>query len=181
MQKNSAQFVAYVIAVLMFMTGILYVSVAYGENNESVEKQTSELKDHSGTSSAQREAESKESEIKENDRNIATSEKVGSVGVGTILETMFFSSVGVAYVPVGAWMIGSKDKSTKPYIIALIGSVSLIAFYVATRTLNIPMIGLQDDVGLPDIASKVLQGTIVAASAYMIPIITKTRKAEKLV
>lgn len=114
MQKNSAQFVAYAIAVLMFMTGILYLSVAYGENNESVEKQTSELKDHSGTSSAQREIESKESEIKENGRNLATSEKVGSEGVGPILETMFFSSVGVAYVPVGAWMIGSKDKSTKP-------------------------------------------------------------------
>lgn len=179
MQKNSAQFVAYAIAVLMFMTGIVYLTVAYGENNESVEKQTAELKDHAGTSSAQRESE--ESEMNENDRNIATNEKGEQKGTGPILETMFFSSVGVAYFPVGIWMISNKDKSAKPYTIALIGSVSLIAFYVATRTLNLPMIGLQDDIGFTDIASKVLQGAIIATSVYMIPIITKTRKAEKLV
>ena len=41
------------------------------------------------------------------------------------------------------------------------------------------MIGIQDDVGTPDLTAKVLQGAIVAVSAYMLATIARFRKTEK--
>jgi hypothetical protein len=50
---------------------------------------------------------------------------------------------------------------------ALIGSGALIIFYILTRTINIPSIGLQTDIGTIDIVTKVLQGIIIFLSAYI--------------
>ncbi len=56
-------------------------------------------------------------------------------------------------------MLENKYYSKIPYIIAIIGSIALIAFYISTRTMNIPSIGVQDDIGTTDILSKVMQGS----------------------
>ena len=67
--------------------------------------------------------------------------------------------VGIAYIAAGIWMLENKYYSKVPYIIAAIGSIALIAFYISTRTMNIPSIGLQDDIGTIDILSKVMQAS----------------------
>ena len=54
-------------------------------------------------------------------------------------------------------MLENKYYSKIPYILAIIGSIALIAFYISTRTMNIPSIGVQDDIGTIDILSKVMQ------------------------
>jgi hypothetical protein len=81
---------------------------------------------------------------------------------------IFFTVAGIAYTAAGIWMLENKYYSKVPYIIAAIGSIALIAFYISTRTMNIPSIGLQDDVGTTDILSKVMQAAIAGISIYIV-------------
>ena len=83
-------------------------------------------------------------------------------------EMVFFIVVGVAYIAAGIWMLENKYYSKIPYIIAIIGSIALIAFYISTRTMNIPSIGVQDDIGTTDILSKVMQAAIAGVSIYIV-------------
>ena len=84
------------------------------------------------------------------------------------LQTALFAVSGAAYVPVGLWILETKQKNKTPYIVAIVGSLSLILLYVASRTISLPIVGLQDDVGSIDILSKILQGGIIAGSAYIL-------------
>ena len=86
--------------------------------------------------------------------------------MGTTNEMIFFMIVGVAYIPVGFWIVKRKHQSKVPYILAIIGSATLIVFYIATRIVSIPTIGLQTDVGSIDIAVKVLQSAIIVGSLF---------------
>lgn len=83
-------------------------------------------------------------------------------------EMSFFLVVGIAYIPVAIWMLKIKHKNKVPYIIAIIGSIALILLYALTRTVNLPSIGLQSDIGMIDIAAKVIQGGIVSISIFLI-------------
>jgi hypothetical protein len=171
MEKKSAQIAAYILAALMLSTGILYLTLAYGENKNHQEVQAIASTGEGESEAGQREVgEAGEQKAK----NVSEANGFGDIG-----EVVFFSIIGTSYVPIGLWMLKKKEISRKPYVIALIGSAALIAFYVATRTLNIPMVGIQDDVGMPDITAKVLQGTIVTVSAYMLATIARFRKTEK--
>ncbi len=90
------------------------------------------------------------------------------------VQTIFFLAVGILYVPVGIWMIKSKDN-TKPFVIAVGGSLSLIVLYELSRIMDLPLVGLQTDVGMIDIVSKALQGLIVTGCSYLV----LTRRFEK--
>lgn len=171
MEKKSMHVAAYVLAALMLSTGILYLTLAYGENmDHQAETQASTDVRESDEASERGASESGEQKTK----NASESQVFGAMG-----EVVFFSIIGASYVPLGLWMLKKKMISKKPYVVALIGSIALIAFYVATRTINIPMIGIQNDIGTPDLTAKVLQGAIVAVSAYMLATITRFRKTEK--
>jgi hypothetical protein len=51
----------------------------------------------------------------------------------------------------------------------LIGSIALIALYIASRNVNLPVVGQQEDIGVTDLASKVLQvGVIVICSILLV-------------
>jgi hypothetical protein len=100
--------------------------------------------------------------------NNSTESKDSGDTIATMNEMIFFIVVGIAYIAAGIWMVENKYYSKVPYIIATIGSIALIAFYISTRTINIPSIGIQDDVGTIDILSKVLQAAIVGISIYIV-------------
>jgi hypothetical protein len=171
MQK-STKIAVYVLAALMFSTGMVYLSVANSEGGEAGEQGSQ--KAHA----QQIENEANEAN-EQSEHESTTAEQTSENGVGSTLETVFFSAVGIAYFPVGIWMV-LKKQATKPYIIAMIGSAGLIAFYAATRMVSIPFIGIQDDVGTIDIASKILQGSIVVLSAYALAAIIREKRQEKL-
>ena len=67
----------------------------------------------------------------------------------------------------GLWMAKSKGNRI-PYMVAIVGSLALIALYVLSRTISLPIVGLQEDVGTIDVLSKVLQIGIVAGSVYLL-------------
>ena len=165
MAKKSMHIAAYLLAAIMLGTGALYLGVA-----------SDEYRSHQQEAQANTETDQAETVEHESAENPESDES----GFGDMGEVVFFSIVGVSYIPVGLWMLKKKEISKKPYVIALIGSAALILFYVATRTVNIPMIGLQDDVGIQDLTAKTLQGAIVAISGFMLFAISKHRKAEQL-
>jgi hypothetical protein len=59
------------------------------------------------------------------------------------------------------------------YIVAAAGSAFLILFYIVSRTVNLPIVGIQTDIGSIDIITKVLQGIVVGLSVYLISITRK--------
>ena len=88
--------------------------------------------------------------------------------MGITNELIFFTIVGIAYILVGFWMLKRKYHSKIPYIVAITGSAALIIFYVATRTVNLPTIGLETDIGIIDTVSKILQGAIIVGSLLVL-------------
>jgi hypothetical protein len=95
-------------------------------------------------------------------------------------EMTFFLIVAISYIPISIWMLKVKHSSKIPYIIAIVGSAALMVFYILTRTIDIPLIGLQTDVGTTDIGVKIIQGAIVAISSFLVvSIILRRNRLEK--
>jgi len=99
---------------------------------------------------------------------------------GALVEAVLFATVGGAYIPVGLWAISSRHSSKTPYFLAIVGSAALIILYLLSRTVSLPIVGIQDDVGFIDVSSKVLQGAIITASAYIIIAIRKDKILDSL-
>ena len=97
-------------------------------------------------------------------QNISASKDALADLIGTTNKMIFYIAVGIAYIPVALWTTRTTHHSKLPYIVAIIGSAALIVFYVATRVIALPNIGLQTDVGSIDITCKLLQGAILAGS-----------------
>ena len=55
-----------------------------------------------------------------------------------------------------------------PYPILIIISMILIITYAASRTVGVPIIGVEFYIGKYDMITKVLQGIIIAISGYLI-------------
>jgi hypothetical protein len=156
MNKNSTRIAVYVVVLSMMATGIIYFVAATEEVNEaSAEIQTE-------TNEGNRAGEH------DSDEATGTTAQIMGLPLDAGLQTTLFAISGAGYVPVGLWMLETKHRSKTPYIIAIGGSLSLILLYVASRTISLPIVGLQDDVGSIDILSKILQGGIIAGCAYLL-------------
>jgi glucan phosphoethanolaminetransferase (alkaline phosphatase superfamily) len=91
-------------------------------------------------------------------------------------EMTFFLIVGIAYIPVAIWMSKVKHNSKIPYIISIVGSAALILFYILTRPINIGSIGLQNDIGIIDVTTKVIQVGIISISSFLIVTVVKEKQ-----
>src|ERR1044072_1597395 len=98
------------------------------------------------------------------------------------IEIALFAGSGIIYLALVGWILAKKLKSIIPYSILIGISTILIITYAASRTIGVPIIGLEFYVGKYDILTKVLQGIIIAISGYLVyKIITikKSRTPEK--
>ena len=91
------------------------------------------------------------------------------------VETLLFSIAAVGYVVIFAWIIIKKLQHKLPYIIVLVGSAALITIYIASRTVGVPVVGVEYYVGKIDIVSKILQVSVIAVGGYLIYSIGKVR------
>lgn len=98
--------------------------------------------------------------------------------MATTNEMIFFIIIGLGYTAVGVYTLENRFRNKIPYIMTIIGSLALILFYILTRTINIPSIGIQDDVGVTDILTKVTQAAIVVLSLYTL-ISLRKRKSQQ--
>lgn len=90
---------------------------------------------------------------------------------GGQLQTLFFAVAGVIFFPLGIWILKNKIHTRGPYVLSAIIAISLILLYVASRTINLPAVGIQEDVGPLDIFSKAIQGTVVVLCLALLPYI----------
>lgn len=82
-------------------------------------------------------------------------------------EASFFSVIALANFGLAAWVFTSKS-SVLPYICSGVISAGLIVIYVASRTVGVPIVGVEYYVGRFDIISKVLQIVAIALSTVAI-------------
>ncbi|MDE1763650.1 MAG: hypothetical protein KGH88_05340 [Thaumarchaeota archaeon] len=95
-------------------------------------------------------------------------ESAGSHDVGSQVQTMFFATAGIVCIPLAIWMLKNRLHSRAPYVISILVSAFLIILYVASRTVSLPVVGIQNDIGAIDILTKAIQVGIVSISAILL-------------
>ena len=98
------------------------------------------------------------------------------------IEIALFAGSGILYLGLLGWILVKKLKSIVPYSFLIITSMILIITYAASRTIGVPLIGVEFYIGKYDILTKVLQGIIIAISGYLIYrkiTLNKSRTQEK--
>lgn len=84
------------------------------------------------------------------------------------IQTMFFATAGIVYIPLGIWMLRNRLHSRGPYVISILVSILLVVLYVVSRTINLPVVGVQKDIGIVDIITKIIQVGIIAISVRLV-------------
>lgn len=84
------------------------------------------------------------------------------------VEMTLFIGAGIVYLGLLVWILKTKIRSKIPYIIVALVSVVLIVTYAASRTIGVPIVGVEYYVGKLDIVNKVLQVIIIGISVYLI-------------
>ena len=80
------------------------------------------------------------------------------------VEVTLFVTSGLIYVGLALWLIKTRFMKKLPYIAAIIVSSALIITYIASRTVGVPIVGVELYVGKLDMISKVLQSVVIALS-----------------
>lgn len=156
---KSHRVIHYIVVAMMLSTSIIYFAATYQQFTDESGDSTREIPSGNGTQEG----------TSDWDAN-----QWSELNVGAQMETIFFLIVSISYIPVGIWML-KKNHSQRPHVIALIGSLSLIIFYIISRTMDLPIVGIQTDVGAIDISTKILQGGIIAGTSYLIMIRKKLK------
>jgi len=99
---------------------------------------------------------------------VAYAQMQESNDVGSQIQTMLFTTAAITYLPLGIWMFKNKLHSRAPYVIASLISIALIGLYIVSRTVNLPLVGIQEDVGTIDVISKIIQVSIIGSSTLLI-------------
>jgi hypothetical protein len=93
--------------------------------------------------------------------------------------TLFIGS-GIVYLGLFVWILKTKLGSKIPYIVVAAVSVILIVTYWASRTIGVPLVGVEYYIGKLDMANKVLQVIMIGMSVYLISMIRKTKIMESI-
>jgi hypothetical protein len=84
------------------------------------------------------------------------------------IEVVLFAGSGIVYLGILGWILLKRLKSILPYTTLIIVSLVLIITYAASRTVGVPIIGVEFYIGKYDMITKVLQGIIIAISGYLL-------------
>jgi hypothetical protein len=83
------------------------------------------------------------------------------------IEMTLFIGSGLTYIGLFAWILGAKLRGIIPYAAVAGISVILIGTYIASRTVGVPIVGVEYYVGKLDMVSKVFQVIIIGLSIYL--------------
>ena len=170
MQKT---ILAQTLTALIVFTAAIYFVAAVEESQE--EDANTQVNEQEAVSSGDSENQAPVNSPANQEEQAEGGEGEEGDALATQVQIAFFTVAGLGYAGIGIWMFRDKGKTNTPYLIAVIGSIALIGIYVASRTVDLPIVGIQEDVGALDILTKVLQLGIVGLGAYMINTIKVTR------
>ena len=80
------------------------------------------------------------------------------------VEITLFITSGLIYLGLVLWLIKTRFMKKSPYIAAIVVSVALIITYAASRTVGVPIVGVELYVGKLDVISKILQVVVILLS-----------------
>src|SRR5215218_9959027 len=84
------------------------------------------------------------------------------------VEMTLFIGSGIVYLGLFVWILKTKLRSKIPYIVVALVSAILIVTYAASRTIGVPLVGVEYYIGKLDIVNKVLEVIIIGMSVYLI-------------
>jgi hypothetical protein len=90
------------------------------------------------------------------------------------VEMALFIGAGIVYLGLFIWILKTKLRSKIPYIVVAAISAILIVTYAASRTIGVPLVGVEYYIGKLDIINKVLEVIMIGMSVYLIFAIRKT-------
>ena len=96
------------------------------------------------------------------------------------IEIALFAGSGIIYLILLGWILVKKLNNTVPYTLLIAISTILIITYASSRTIGVPIIGIEFYIGKYDMITKVLQGVIIAISGYLIYKIKTGNKQEEI-
>jgi hypothetical protein len=97
------------------------------------------------------------------------------------VEMVLFIGAGIVYLGLFVWILKTKLSSNIPYIVVAAVSVILIVTYAASRTIGVPLVGVEYYIGKLDIANKVLEVIMIGMSIYLIFGVRKTMIKEETI
>jgi hypothetical protein len=97
------------------------------------------------------------------------------------VEMTLFIGAGIVYLGLFVWILKTKIRSKIPYIVVAAVSVILIATYAASRTIGVPIVGVEYYIGKLDMVSKALQVIMIGMSVYLISTARKTLIKEETI
>ena len=92
-----------------------------------------------------------------------------------------FIGAGIVYLGLFVWILKTKIRSKSPYIVVATVSVILIATYAASRTIGVPIVGVEYYIDKLDMVSKALQVIMIGMSVYLISTARKTLIKEETI
>ena len=96
------------------------------------------------------------------------------------IEITLFAGSGIIYLILLGWILVKKLNNIVPYTLLIAISTILIVTYASSRTIGVPIIGIEYYIGKYDMITKVLQGVIIAISGYLIYKIKTGNKQEEI-
>ncbi|MGZ5501261.1 MAG: hypothetical protein ACXWEW_08945 [Nitrososphaeraceae archaeon] len=79
-----------------------------------------------------------------------------------------FAGSGIIYLILLGCILVKKLNNIVPYTLLIAISTILIITYASSRTIGVPIIGIEFYIGKYDMITKVFQGVIIAISGYLI-------------
>ncbi len=93
--------------------------------------------------------------------------------LGSKMEIALFSTVGFGYLGMLFWILRKKLHTSVPYVIITAGSVIMIGIYLVAITIGVPVLGVETEADPFATIAKILQGSIVGISTFLIPFTMK--------
>ena len=97
------------------------------------------------------------------------------------VEMTLFIGSGIVYLGLFVWILKTKLRSKIPYIVVSAVSVILIVTYAASRTIGVPLVGVEYYIGKLDMANKVLEVIMIGISVYLIFAVRKAMIKEETI
>ncbi|MGZ5485517.1 MAG: hypothetical protein ACXWFB_06370 [Nitrososphaeraceae archaeon] len=91
-----------------------------------------------------------------------------------------FAGSGIIYLILLGCILVKKLNNIVPYTLLIAISTILIITYASSRTIGVPIIGIEFYIGKYDMITKVFQGVIIAISGYLIYKIKTGNKQEEI-
>jgi hypothetical protein len=82
------------------------------------------------------------------------------------VEIALFVGSGIVYLGLFAWVLKAGERKRLPYVASIAVAVALIITYVASRTVGVPIVGVEYYVGRLDVISKALQVIVIGISGF---------------